>query len=200
MANSQITASPTVPLGFGVIVRAVAPAVPFLAYQMSAVPVLAMALAFPACAYALPTLSATPLVVAFEPGPEDQATTIRFPAAVAGMVQVVGNAAAPQDVMWTKLTGVQFDNAMLLPPAGAGLFRVTVQELSALGPRLVGLQANEETTVADTRLIVAGAELPLYVAVTVAVWSLVMLEVVALKLAVVAFAVTVTDAGTVNAA
>jgi hypothetical protein len=44
-----------------------------------------------------------------------------------------------------------------------------VQELIALGPRLVGLQANEETTVADTKLIVAGAELPLYVAVTVAV-------------------------------
>ncbi len=151
------------------IVRVVAPAMLFLAYQMSAVPVLATALALPAWTYALPALSETVLVVAFEPGPDDQATTIRFPAAVAGMVQAVGNAAAPQDVMWTKLTGVQFDKATLLPPAGAGLLRVTVQELSALGPRLLGLQANEETTVADTRLIVTGAELPLYVAVIVAV-------------------------------
>jgi hypothetical protein len=99
LANSQITASPTVPLGFGVIVTVVAPALLFWAYQMSVVPVLATALAFPAWTYALPTLSATLLVVAFEPGPEDHATTIRLPAVVAGMLQVVGNAAAPQDVM-----------------------------------------------------------------------------------------------------
>jgi hypothetical protein len=46
---------------------------------------------------------------------------------------------------------------------------VTVQALLALGPRLVGLHASEDTSTGATRLIVAGAELPLYVAVTVAV-------------------------------
>jgi len=33
-ANSQISAEPRVPIGFGVMVRAVAPALPFLAYQI----------------------------------------------------------------------------------------------------------------------------------------------------------------------
>ena len=43
------------------------------------------------------------------------------------------------------------------PPVGAACVRVTVQVLEAFGPRLVGLQASEETSTA-TRLMVALAE------------------------------------------
>ena len=46
------------------------------------------------------------------------------------------------------------------PPVGAALVRVTVQVLEELGPRLVGLQASEETSTA-TMLMVALAEVPL---------------------------------------
>ncbi len=83
---------------------------------------------------------------------------------------------------------------------GAAFESVTVHELVAFDPRLVGLHASELTNTGNTRLTVAGAELPLYVAVTVAVRLLLSVPVVALKLAVVAFAATVTDTGTVNAA
>jgi hypothetical protein len=54
------------------------------------------------------------------------------------------------------------ETATLAPPVGAGLVRVTVQVLEALGPRLVGVQASEETsTEAATRLRLVLAELPL---------------------------------------
>jgi hypothetical protein len=59
--------------------------------------------------------------------------------------------------------------AIAAPPVGAALLRVTVQVLEAFGPRLVGLHASEETTTDGDRVMVALAELPLYVAVTVAV-------------------------------
>jgi hypothetical protein len=45
------------------------------------------------------------------------------------------------------------------PPAGAALVRVTVQVEEAFWPRLVGLQASEETRTGATRLMVAFAEL-----------------------------------------
>ena len=54
------------------------------------------------------------------------------------------------------------------PPVGATLVRVTVQVLEAFRPRLVGLHASEDTRTGATRLIVAFAEVLLYVAVTVA--------------------------------
>jgi hypothetical protein len=47
----------------------------------------------------------------------------------------------------------------LAPPAGAGWVRVTVQVLDEFGPRLVGLQASEETSTGATRLMLALAEL-----------------------------------------
>ena len=47
---------------------------------------------------------------------------------------------------------------MAAPPVGAALVSVTVQLLEALGPRLVGLQASEETSTA-AMLMVALAEL-----------------------------------------
>ena len=91
-------------------------------------------------------------------------------------------------------------NDTIAPPVGAAFVSVTVHELVAFDPKLVGLHTSELTNTGATRLIVAGLELPLYVAVTVAVRLLLKLPVVALKLAVVAPAATITDAGTVNAA
>ena len=54
------------------------------------------------------------------------------------------------------------------PPAGAAWVRVTVQVLTALCPRLVGVQPNVETTTGATRLIEAVWELVPSEAVTVA--------------------------------
>jgi len=53
------------------------------------------------------------------------------------------------------------------PPVGAVWVRVTVQVLTALWPRLVGLQATPETSTGASRLIVAVWELVPSVAVTV---------------------------------
>ena len=47
----------------------------------------------------------------------------------------------------------------LAPPVGAGWVKVPVQVLEAFCPRLVGLQASEETRTGATRLSVALAEL-----------------------------------------
>jgi hypothetical protein len=52
-------------------------------------------------------------------------------------------------------------------PVGAACVNVTVHVLEAFCPRLVGLHASEDTRTGTTRLTVALAELPLYVAVTV---------------------------------
>ena len=54
------------------------------------------------------------------------------------------------------------------PPVGAVRVRVTVQVLTALCPRLVGLQAILETSTGASRLIVAVFELVPTAAVTVA--------------------------------
>ena len=56
---------------------------------------------------------------------------------------------------------LEFVSVTLAPPAGAGWVSVTVQALVALGPRLVGLQASDETRTGASRLTVAFAELPL---------------------------------------
>jgi hypothetical protein len=45
------------------------------------------------------------------------------------------------------------------PPVGAACVRVTVQVVAALGPRLAGLQASEETSTEAVRVMVALAEL-----------------------------------------
>jgi hypothetical protein len=51
------------------------------------------------------------------------------------------------------------DKVTTAPPGGAGWVRVTVQVLEETGPRLMELQANEETSTGATRLMVALAEL-----------------------------------------
>jgi len=45
------------------------------------------------------------------------------------------------------------------PPVGAGLFRVTVQVLEELGPRLVGLHEIDDISTGATRLTVVFTEL-----------------------------------------
>ena len=54
------------------------------------------------------------------------------------------------------------------PPVGAACVSVTVQVLTALCPRLVGLHATPETSTGASRAIDAVCELPPSVAVTVA--------------------------------
>jgi hypothetical protein len=49
----------------------------------------------------------------------------------------------------------------LKPPEGAIPVRVTVQALTALGPRLSGLQASEETVTGGAKPMVTLSELPL---------------------------------------
>src|ERR1700710_646593 len=80
--------------------------------------------------------------------------------------------------------------------------RVTVQVLAAPDAREVGAQASEETVrvVGAVRLMEEVLELPLRVAVTMAVWLVVMVPAVAVKVAVALPEVTVTEAGTVSAA
>jgi hypothetical protein len=90
------------------------------------------------------------------------------------------------------------DKATVTPPAGAALVRVMEHVLEALGARVVGLQVSAETSTGATRLTVALAELLLYVALTVAFWSLAMPAVVVLNVAEVKPAATVTEAGTVS--
>ena len=82
-------------------------------------------------------------------------------------VAVVAAAATVTDTgtVSVVLVFVRVTNA---PPVGETLVRVTVQVLEAFCPRLVGLQASDDTRTGATRLMVALAELLLYVAVTVA--------------------------------
>jgi hypothetical protein len=73
----------------------------------------------------------------------------------------VAEVAAAGTVMdpWTVSAGLVLVRVTAAPPAGAAPLRVTVQVLEALGPRLVGLQASEETSTDAVRLTVALAEL-----------------------------------------
>jgi len=61
------------------------------------------------------------------------------------------------------------ESATLAPPLSAAWLSMTVQVAEALDPRLVGLQLSEETCTGAIRLTLAVAEVPLYVAVSVAV-------------------------------
>lgn len=90
------------------------------------------------------------------------------------------------------------DRVTAEPPLGAARFRTTVQFAVADGGRLDGLHATELTVTVATRLMVALCELLPRVAVTVADWLLGRVAVVALNVAELDPAATVTDAGTVN--
>ena len=88
-------------------------------------------------------------------------------AVVALKVAVVAAVATVTDA-GTVSVELELVRATLAPPVGAAWVRVTVQGLEELGPRLVGLQASEETCAEANRLMVVLVELLLYVAVRVA--------------------------------
>jgi hypothetical protein len=91
------------------------------------------------------------------------------------------------------------ESPTVLPPLGVVWVRVTVQVLEAPEFTLVGLQTSADTRVGATRLNEAVWEEALRAAVTVAVWVVVIVPRLALKVADALFAGTVADAGTVNA-
>ena len=113
-------------------------------------------------------------------------------------VPVVAPAATVTDA-GTVSPAVLLDSETAAPPAGAACDNVTVQLDVALLPKLVGVQTKELTVVGAIRDRVAVLEAPLYVAVTVADWLLVIEAAVAVNVVLVAPAATVTDAGTLNA-
>jgi hypothetical protein len=80
---------------------------------------------------------------------------------VAPKVAVVAPAATLTEVGMVSIALLS-ESATLSPPVEAALVKVTVQVLEALGPRLLGTQARDETsTEAATKLTLALAELPL---------------------------------------
>jgi hypothetical protein len=79
-------------------------------------------------------------------------------AVVALKVADVAAAATVIDVGTVRVELV-FVSVTMAPPVGAGWVKVKVHVLEAFGPRLVGLQASEETSTEATRLTVALAEL-----------------------------------------
>ena len=61
----------------------------------------------------------------------------------------------------TVRVALVFVRVTIAPPAGAALVKVTVQVVEEFGPRLLGLQASEETNTEAARLTLVLAELPL---------------------------------------
>ncbi len=100
----------------------------------------------------------------------------------------------------TVNTAFVFVNVTNAPPVGAAFVNVTVHVLDPFAPRLVGLHESEETSTAADRFTVVFAELLLYVAVIVALESLLTVVVETLNVPVATPAATVIDAGTVNTA
>ena len=88
-------------------------------------------------------------------------------AAVALKVAVVAPAATVTEA-GTVSEALLLASVTAEPPAGAVCDSVTLQVLTALWPRLAGLQATPETRTGATRLMVAVCELLPSVAVTVA--------------------------------
>ena len=89
-------------------------------------------------------------------------------AAVALKVAVVAPAATVTDA-GTVSNGLLLASVTAEPPAGEIWVMVTVQVLTALWPRVAGLQATPETSTGASRLTLALCELVPKVAVTVAV-------------------------------
>ena len=79
-------------------------------------------------------------------------------AVVALKVAVVAAAATVIDA-GTVSVALVLVRVTAAPPVGAGWVSVTMQVLEAFGPRVVGLQASEETRTDAVRLTIALAEL-----------------------------------------
>ena len=151
-------------------------------------------------ASAVTTVDATKLMVACELFPSVAVTVAAWLVAkvpvVALNAAVVDPAAIVTDV-GTVSVALVFVSATVLPPAGAAWFRVTVQLLVPLGPRVVGLHAKAVTCMGVNVIVTFCDPFP-NVAVSVADWVVAKVPVVALKVAVVADVATVTDVGTVR--
>ena len=91
-----------------------------------------------------------------------------FTDVVVALKVAVGAAAATVTEAGTVSVALVFVRVTRAPPAGAALVSVTVQVLEAFGPRLVGLQASDDTSTGATRATVVLAELVPDVAVRVA--------------------------------
>jgi hypothetical protein len=100
----------------------------------------------------------------------------------------------------TVNAGALLFNVTVRPPVGAALLNVTVQVVELLGPRLPGLQETAETRTGATSPTVVLPVLAPTVAVSVALESLAMVLVVAVKPPDVAPASTVTEGGTCRVA
>jgi len=87
----------------------------------------------------------------------------------------------------------------VLPPAGAGWFRVTVQIVEMPMVMLSGLQTSDPTLGPLGKTVTVAVAVPLSVAVTVAVCELATVPAVAVNVVEVVVAGTVTDAGTGSA-
>jgi len=83
-------------------------------------------------------------------------------------------------------------------PAGAAFVRVTVQVVLTFDARVPVAHCRDETSTGADSVRFTGVEEPLSDAVTVAVWSDVTEPVLAVNVALVAAAATVTDGGTVR--
>src|ERR1019366_1405172 len=111
-------------------------------------------------------------------------------AALAGTVKVPGTA---------NRDGRLLETETATPPTSAALERVTVHVVLALEARLAAAHLRVERVIAGaTRESVAAADEPFNVAVTVAVWSESSAPVLAVNVAEVALAETLTEDGTVN--
>ena len=115
--------------------------------------------------------------------------------AVAANVVVVAPAATVTELA-TGSSVLLLASATVAPPVGAALESVTVQVVMAPEPSDVGLHTNCDTTAAALRLMPAVRDCPFNEAVIVAAWSLPMVPAVAVKVAVVAPALTTTEAAT----
>jgi hypothetical protein len=80
-------------------------------------------------------------------------------AAVVALKVAVDAAAATVTEAGTVSVALVFVSVTLAPPAGAAFDRVTVHVLEAFGPRLVGLQASDDTSTGAISVMVALAEL-----------------------------------------
>ena len=90
------------------------------------------------------------------------------------------------------------DSVTDVPPVGAALESVTVHEVLALDARLEAVHVRDDRLAEANSEIMRGAELPLSEAVIMALALEVIVPAVAVKLAVVALAGTMTEAGTVR--
>jgi hypothetical protein len=122
-------------------------------------------------------------------------------AAVIAKVVKVAPAGTVTDGAAIDRSALLLDSEIVVPPAGAALFKLTVHFALAPAAKSVGLHDSEERTCADTKLIAAVCVAPFKVAKSWAVWSPVTLPAVALKVVVAEPAGTVSvDPGMGNSA